>query len=428
MTTWCRTSLTTCAVLLLVASAHADVIRVPADHPTINQALAAASDGDLILLSAGDYPELVVIDDLDVDLVAKGFPCRVRSITVKDLAAGKTVLLQNLEVGPLGAAPNDDRDAITCLQSAGSVRIEECTAQGDAGSPGSHVPFTFPLEGASGVRVESCQDVVIVHGTLTGGHGGTLFDEDFDVNATDGGPAVNIRDSRVALHGLSAAGGNGGSVDDTQTDSGGDGGAGVLNVSGQVHVEDCQLTGGSGGFADCDFFIGVCGQGGYGGDGIRQTQPVASLSVRHNLYAPGTGGPGGDGVLAPDGKNVAVLAGAVQKFAAPPRQLQFNTPTPEGLLETVQVSGQAGDLVILHVGLAPGWTFKPVYQGVYELGAPLLVLPLGVVTGLPFELAAVVPDLGPGVEHVAFPVQLVIGDGTGFTLGPSKTLVLYEGP
>src|SRR5262249_47262389 len=69
-----RTSLVVLVVAALAASVPAQTIhKVPQEHATIMEAVAAAANNDTILVSAGVYQENVVIDGFsDLTLKAKG--------------------------------------------------------------------------------------------------------------------------------------------------------------------------------------------------------------------------------------------------------------------------------------------------------------------------------------------------------------------
>ncbi len=56
---------------LLTTTAMADVLRVPQDHLTIQGAVNAANDGDVILIVGGTYAENVVVNNVD-NLLIRG--------------------------------------------------------------------------------------------------------------------------------------------------------------------------------------------------------------------------------------------------------------------------------------------------------------------------------------------------------------------
>jgi len=73
-----------------------------ADFATLGDALAVANDGDTLLVRDGDYAEAIVIDGLGIDLVAEETSLVVvRGLTVRNLAAGRSVVVHGIEVAPL---------------------------------------------------------------------------------------------------------------------------------------------------------------------------------------------------------------------------------------------------------------------------------------------------------------------------------------
>lgn len=424
----CRASrFVACAVVALAApSGRADVIHVPSEVASIREAVAAAAPGDTVLVAPGNWAQAVVVDGKAVSIVGDGANVRVRSVTVRHLPANAVVLLQNLVVGQAAGGLNDDREAITLFgcNAASTILLRGCSGFGDGGTPGvPGVPFSIS-DGATGLRVEDCGEVVVVGGSFVGGSGGTLNDEFFEITPTSGAPGIVVRGTRMALFGVAGSGGFGGDNNETDNSPGGDGGAGLLNITGDVHASGCTLTGGAGGNADCDIFN--CGLGGAGGDSLRQAGPGGRASVRNNVYLPGSGGLGGDGTPAQAGLPQAILAGTLASYPAPHRGLDATTPVREGQVSTLTITGVPGDLAFLHVGLAPGWIFKPFLQGVYLLPAPLLVVFLGPLPGTSLAVPSVVPELGPGITSVVAHIQLIIGDGTGCRLGPALPQLLLD--
>ena len=419
-----RLARATGAVLLLAFPAVADVIHVPAEQPTVAAAVAVAVDGDLILVSAGTYAQQVDVDGLSISIVGLGSPVKLRSVTVRNIPADESVLLQNLEIGN-GFPIDANADAVTCLDCGGSVRIESCTVVGDWGDAGAL--FTIlPKDAGSGLRLVNCLDVAVVHSILAGGVGGTLDDEDLQFGPTDGGPGANVRTSHVAFFDTVLQGGAGGNVNDTVADSGGAGAAGLLNVTGVVHLSGCTLMGGSGGWGDCEFPFPGCGAGGLGGDAIHQTTSVAAFSARDLTLFPGHGGIGGDGTPTPDGQVFGLEGGSMQTYSEPHRDLEVTSSVAEGEHVLLTVSGEVGDQLFLLVSLTPIWLEKPALQGLYSVSPPVVVQSLGTLAAPFLSLDAVVPELGPGLTHLVGRVQLVVGDAGGILLGPSSTLVLRD--
>lgn len=88
------------AAMATPVAAQNDTINVPGDYPTIQQAIAAASDGDTIVVAAGSYKENVTIDkSLTLKGVQAGVDARNRSgaetIIEPDEGAGVRIIAAN---------------------------------------------------------------------------------------------------------------------------------------------------------------------------------------------------------------------------------------------------------------------------------------------------------------------------------------------
>jgi hypothetical protein len=95
---------------LLAPASAAGVITVagsgPADFTQIADAVAAARDGDLILVSpsAGSYAAFTIDGKaLVISSAQAGTPVSTRQITIENLAAGQTCVLRGLDA----TAPNN---------------------------------------------------------------------------------------------------------------------------------------------------------------------------------------------------------------------------------------------------------------------------------------------------------------------------------
>ncbi len=407
-------------VALIGPGALAGVLHVPAEQPTVTAAVAAAADGDLVLIAPGTWNELVVVDGKAVSLVGDGPGVNVGHLTVRGLPAGAVVVLQNLV---LGSTSVEDA-ALSLLDNDGTVLVRGCSGEGHWG----WAPTFFGDPGADGWPGGFIKDsgvVALSDCSFTGGEGGWLEDEDFEAGTTAGGPGLRVRGTLVALHDVTVEGGGGGNVTDTTIKPGGAGGAGLHNVSGTVHVAGSVLRGGHGGWGDCDFFTGACGSGGVGGDAVLQHDASASLTLRDNTHVPGAGGVSGSGNPAPSGEVLEVLAGPATTFSAAHRSLAANSPVREGQLSSVTIDGLPGDQLVLLAGVQPAFVLKPALQGAF-LQLPLLTIALGTPAGGDLTLSSAVPDLGPGIGHLVLHVQLVVGDGSGFLLGPAVQQVLLD--
>jgi hypothetical protein len=407
-------------VALIGPGALAGVLHVPAGQPTIADAVSAAADGDIVLIAPGTWDEVVVVDGKAVSLVGDGPGVEVGHVTVRDLPAGAVVLLQNLVLG----SPAVEDAALSLLDNAGTVLVRGCSGEGHWG----WAPTYFGTQGTDGwpgCFIKDSGVVALSDCSFTGGEGGWLEDEDVQAWTTSGGPGLRVRGTQVALHEVTAEGGGGGNVTDTTIKPGGHGGAGLHNVSGTVHAAGSVLRGGHGGWGDCDHFLGACGSGGVGGDAVLQNDASASLTLRDNTHLPGAGGHSGDGIPAPSGADLQVLGGPATTFSAAHRSLAADSPVREGQLSSLIIQGLPGDQLVLLAGLQPAFVLKPALQGAF-LQLPLLTIALGTPASGELTLSSTVPDLGPGIGHLVVHVQLVVGDGSGFLLGPAVHQVLLD--
>src|SRR6187549_2477204 len=111
------------------------------DQLTIAAAVAAASDGDLVLVRSGTYAGFVVDDKALVIAIDVGALVTIEgTIAVEHLSAGKTVVLADLVVhGP--ASAQGSGPALTLSNDAGRVRVEGCELDGGRGLGGGGNPW-----------------------------------------------------------------------------------------------------------------------------------------------------------------------------------------------------------------------------------------------------------------------------------------------
>ncbi|MCP3917657.1 MAG: hypothetical protein GY711_19090 [bacterium] len=105
-------------VLCLALPAAADVLRVGPAQPysEVADAVAAAVDGDLILIASGTYAGFTVDDKALWIAAHPGAHVVVGEVAVDDLAAGKSLRLTGF---------SDQRKGLSLTNCTGSVRVHE---------------------------------------------------------------------------------------------------------------------------------------------------------------------------------------------------------------------------------------------------------------------------------------------------------------
>ncbi len=415
------------AVFALMPSVFADVIVVDAsgagDATKVTTAVANSQDGDVIVVRAGTYlpfAELIYIQDKSLTIIADG-PVTTGRIRIQSLGPDDTVVLRGLDVivTPLGFGP-----ALTILDSAGQVWVEDCTLTGEDGF------FTIGTSpGEPGAHVANSAHVAFNRSTLNGGVGVDTF---FPYAATPGrgGPALTVTDSSVSLHDCALVAGIGGDFVgfDGGLGPGGNGGHGLDGVNASVLVSGGSITGGAGGVGDelvptAGFY--------QGGDAIHLEGTSALRELTGNVLTPGAGGPDGLGALGPAGVLRHVPVGSQLVYDAAPRSLAVSGPTREGALVEVDYAGEPHDLFALYVSLAPAAFPLNSGKGTWLLGFPLVgsyILGTADANG-DVNLSVPLPDLGLGPEDAVlfFEQAFVLGPVDGKVLSaPSIHVVVDE--
>jgi hypothetical protein len=398
-----------CLGLAVVSAPAQSVLTVgPAGFANISLAVAAAGEGDLIVVQDG-YIDIspVVIDGKSLGIVAEGSAVQTlfalhpapASIEIRNLAPSQSVTIRGIEFRTMDPDPRDGAYVQNC---AGAVVFEECLLQPRNG-------FGLNVQSSASVTVRDC--------TLSGGLG--LF-----VNA-----GLRVKDSRVQLYESSVLGGDG--SDAVQffplpfPDPNGDGGDGawILGTS-QVFASGVTFAGGNGGKVMSFCFLG--GDAGHGlvlGNG--SDAPV--LRLRDCTFTAGTATPGGCGNPAgAAGSPQLVLSGSQVPLAGVSRDLELTSPASVGDNVTLSFDGEPGDAALLLVSLdvAPGLDVK-LGTSVLHLALPLTIVTLGALPGGDLDLSSSVPALPVGLQGLAVAAQAVFANGGQFvTSGPTLGVLL----
>ena len=251
-----------------LAQGAADVLTVPGDYPTINSAISAAVSGDRIEVSAGTYPELVLIDGVRLEVVAVDGPGSTEIVAPSAFA--RCVLVSG--VGSSDSRiegftlrdgfPFDLGGGMRISGGARGIEIVDCIlASNSAASSGGGAAVSDD----STVRFADC----IFRGNEAGTQGGGLF------IAADGGFTIE----RCRFEGNTAGGDGGGAcigaptlLDEAESfprvlnsifsgNTAGGSGGGAYILSARI---DCGVPGGCyvGGAYGCTFSRNVATFGG----------------------------------------------------------------------------------------------------------------------------------------------------------------------
>ncbi len=368
---------------------------------TIGEAVALASDGDIVLVHSGSYPGFAIDGKSLVITAEAGANVYVfDAVLVQGLGATQTVALQGII---LTLRANDN---------AGGLWIESCILRGDSGE--------------AGLEALACSSVVVRRSSVEGGDG-------IDGSEEPGSEGLRLRDTTAAVFSCSIAGGMGAFGDYSifprcSKKAGGPGGDGILIEDSVLLLQDTSVEGGMGGWGSlCS--TPHCGPGGDGGVGIVTLGSVEITLVQATVQG-GLAGVGGGPVCSDgqDGQAWEFAGGTILTVPEEPRALEAISPLREGQLATVLASGEPSELLAVYASHATAIVDLPSLYGSLLLGPPPLLVGAGVLPASgQLQLQALVPDLGASVEGLALRLQAVsLPLSGGFVLGEPATLVLLD--
>lgn len=405
------------ALALGAAPARADVIVVDAggggDFLSVHEAVAAAADGDVVLVRPGDYtnpPEnpIVAVDGgRSLSIVADGGPVLTPPIQVSDLPAGKTVVLRGLDAR-LNQIPLFGGSTLEVRDCDGQVWAEDCIFVGYQGSGG----FGAEFPGWPGVFLQDAEDVVLSRCAMTGGDGVDVGLHFFRIS--DGGPGLDAVGSDVQLYDCTLVGGRGGDDDFQQSSNPGyDGGAGARLSGSTALIAGSTLQGGDGG----DGQLGHVEVKYTGGHGLHLTGNFSQARLLDATLVPGAGGFDSGGLQGPSGNPTQVEAGYMGTWPGAARQLSLSSPFRENELATLTYKGEQGDVIHLFGGFST--LSVPLYghAGHWMIDVPWIeVLALATVTDPDgeYELSFfIAPFPNPAHEELEMWAQLFVQTSGG---------------
>ena len=354
---------------------------------TIGAAVAAAVDGDVILVGGGTYPGFTITaKSVSIHAVPGADVAVVSPVAIASLAADQTVVLAGIHVDL--PDPATSTPALSITNCAGTVRIERCAFR-------SADYFTWLCgtlqPGAPGVLVTGSPRVAFQSTQTKGGRGEGLDPFEFPLcaPAAPGGAGLVANTSTVALYDCTILGGQGGPSEGTI----GRGGPGLALGAATVFTSNGWIEGGRGGTS----LLQIPGaHGAQGGDAVT----FAAASTLYDVsgaFVPGGGGAGSGGA-GPSGANF--VGGAPIALAGPAR-IASVTPLVQADLSTAAVSyhGGVGEQALMLGSLAPAFALSPVVHGTWLVQRSMLlpIVALGATDGQG-NLAATlaIPDLPAG--------------------------------
>lgn len=392
------------ALLALCAGAQAAEVRVvaPAGAPyaTLQAAITAANDGDVVLVKSGDYAGATIEGKGLAIVEDSGAVARVTgTLLVQNVAAGQVVVVTGLEIAAANAP------ALEARAVAGSLRVESCALR---------VSPSFAVTSVPACELVDAADAVLVATQCTGGttQNGII----------PGGAAVRATRGRLALYDCVLQGAPG-------VFQAGRGGPGIALVDGELFASNCDLRGGGGGPGGVQFtggpgcFAQLPLPGGPGGDAasLSTAQPVRVLDCRP---VGGSGGPGG--VNACGSQAAAGSAGGASLVSATAlsgvaRVLSGSSVAREGQAHALRIRGVPGERAWVFLAAGGGHAFHASLAGVAAIQNPFLLrLPLGVIpAGGELDASLAVPELGPQVAASLRHAQVVcVSPGSLRLAGP----------
>ena len=375
------------------------------DFTSVQAAITASAEGDTILVRSGTYAGFTLTGKSLALTADAGARVNLGGLGyIAGLLPGQFVSLRGFTF------EGDSSVAALRLESnAGTVWIEDCALQGQDAAP------LFVSAGPA-LRAQDCASVTLVHCQLAGGDGAVA-------------DALHALGSNVHVYGSTLAGGSGDCFFPNQQCP--TAGAGAKLSASFLTAQGSTFTGGISGpgiqlSEPCSPFTCVAS---FGGPALHFSSALAPSTafLYSSTLVPGAklgtccGFPGWLIDTDPGASaTVTEVSGATLALAV-------DSPLREQQASTFVFTGTPGDLVSLHVALAPGDLFKASFGGPWLLSGPAVMalfaaVPAGGVLSVPF----VVPALPPGMESLAVALQAarVAAAGGKLIAEPARMVLL----
>jgi hypothetical protein len=406
------------ALAALAGVAQADVHYVDSsgggDFTTIQAAVDASLDGDVIVVRPGSFAAFVVDDKtLSIATESGGLVLVQGTVEIRNLAAHRRVLVSGLSIqGPLtGFMTPYGKPGLKITNDLGQVWVQDADIVG-----GTQTGSLSAFPGGPAVDCSNAAKVSLTRSFLFGGDGWSSDDEESFGGAA--GVALRAQGSALALYDCYLRGGKGG-----YGGSGGAGGDAAHFLDWGAFASGTRFFGGEGG-TNIDY---ISAGGGAGGDGV-QLDANAGLHALDCTFVEGAGGVGQG--APPDGPPGAATSGTgfVHLLAGAARVADVPAHAQPGSVVVFDVHGEPGDVVRLPVGLRSAFLWIPASNGVRHYPGLLLVPtdPAGVLpaSGV-LSVALTVPPLPSGVAAATVCGQVLCesASGTKYLGSPFQILV-----
>jgi hypothetical protein len=428
----CATRSIAAALLLCGAAEAQSLLRVQvgggAPYGTIQTAINAAVDGDVILVGSGTYLGSMIVNNKALTIIEDAGATVIAVSAQITNPNGKTVAIRGIDFvrnSPATSGLVPGARNLEVIDNTGTVWIEDCTFKTGGTIMVQNGP-TYPAIESHTVNAVAGGTLLLTRCTVEGadsvsGHS-ILMEPSVAILANDrAGDHLLIYDSMVR-------GGDGAVGIVSQGWPGSSGGDGIAVGTGTVFTSGGSSTGGLGGAGGVQG--GSCTSAGWGGDGIEITGPAVVDSLA-TAYAGGAGGaailpctPGTPGVPT----NISGAGGVFNSLTVGvPHSMTVTAPVLDNTSTTATYTGAAGSTVTPYYSAKTGFVVSPLFTGPMVLD-PVSFFSLGPVTlnaaGTNTTVYPLTGILTPPVQAAVLYMQSVEARGTSNIVGAPSLLVV----
>ncbi len=352
--TTARTVAMGAALALSVATSHAGVIVVDQssgpgfDHTSIQAAVDAALDNDLILVRAGSYGDITISNKALVITADAGAVVHAGQVSIQNQAANKSLAISGIDMNS-----NSGGIGVSLINNAGPIFIERATISG------SGLPF---FQTNTAIRASNCENVTLVTCSVSVGFGSGPY------------AGIDAFGSRFHIYESTVRGGDGDMVT-----AGLPGGNGISVSGGFLFASGTTFIGGNGSPGTVSSPFGICTDGFPGGNGLALTSGTPVAKVLDCTFIGGPGGPAGgpaciNGLM---GQGMVVSSGSLVTFPEEARTYDISSPVREGQIGFLSLAGDAGEFVWVFLSFAHAPGYSDVWKGTLLPGAPQIIIFIG---------------------------------------------------